>query len=342
MGTAENAFNISEKDLYATKLFTVDKCAKILEQRINTYPTQLHALCQQHSIVLISIFDDQYPLKLKTIANPPIVLYTKGNKKLLNQNCIGIVGSRKATPYGLKVSDFFADRLSRAGLVIISGGARGIDTASHLAALKTDKTICVLGCGIDITYPRENKELFEQIADHGLMLSEYPPSTSPIATNFPARNRIIAGIASGIILVEAAKKSGGLITAEFAMDEGREVYCVPGNIFSVNSAGVHSLLKQGAKLIDSPEDILEDFHLTLTTRENNQNYTMKNLFIDVPEDKKAMIKLIYNAFVNDEPLAPDEIVLKTGLNIQTVNKLLINMMINGYIDEIEGKRYIRL
>ena len=210
----------------------------------------------------INIESKEYPEKLKNIYDPPVKLYILGNKQLLNQKGIAIVGTRKATQYGKKVAFDFARNLSEQGINIISGLAVGIDSYAHLGTLQHNnkgKTIAVLGSGLDNIYPKENIELAKQIIKSGgCIISEYPLGTKPEKLNFPQRNRIISGLSEGILIVEAGEKSGSLITADFALEQGKEVFVVPGNILNDTSIGTNNLIKQGAKLVTKWQEILEE------------------------------------------------------------------------------------
>lgn len=206
---------------------------------------------KKNNIDIISIEDKQYPYILKEIYDPPICLYIRGNKEILNNKSISIVGCRKATDYGRKVARDFAYNISKQDINIISGLAIGIDSEAHLGAVEANKkTIAVLGNGLDTIYPKENINLSQKILDSGgTIISEYPLGTKPKKENFPARNRIISGMSNGLLVVEAKEKSGTLITVDFALEQGRDVFVVPGNIVSENSAGTNDLIKQGAKLV---------------------------------------------------------------------------------------------
>lgn len=208
----------------------------------------------------ISIENKEYPKQLRGIYDAPLKLYVLGNKEILKQPGIAIVGSRKATEYGKKVAQQFSKDLSQNGINIISGLALGIDTCAHLGTLYPDsigKTIAVLGSGLDEIYPKQNVELAKQIIKcGGCIITEYPLGTKPEKVHFPQRNRIISGLSKGVLIVEASEKSGSLITADFALDQGREVFAVPGNILSYSAVGTNNLIKQGAKLVTSYEDIL--------------------------------------------------------------------------------------
>lgn len=213
----------------------------------------------KNEIKVININDKLYPEKLRKIYDPPVVLFAKGNIKLLKEKGIAIVGSREADAYGLKQSYDLAYNLARNNLTIISGLAKGIDKMAHLGALNAKgNTIAVIGSGLDIVYPMENYGLFQEIFKNGLVLSEFIVGTKPLSSNFPMRNRIISALADSVLVVQARKKSGAMITVDFALEYGREVYAVPGNIDNPLSEGCNLLIKDGAKIITSFQDILED------------------------------------------------------------------------------------
>jgi len=213
---------------------------------------------EKNNIDIVSIQDTEYPQILKEIYDPPICLYIKGNKQILNNQAIAIIGSRDATNYGLNVAEEFAYNLSKCNINIISGLARGIDSQAHLGAVKANqKTVAILGNGLDTIYPKENNKLVQNIlASGGAIISEYPLGTKPKKENFPARNRIISGMSKGVLVVEAKEKSGTLITVDFALEQGRDVFVIPGNVDSKNSVGTNDLIKQGAKLVTSWEECI--------------------------------------------------------------------------------------
>ena len=215
---------------------------------------------KEKNIQILTIKDEDYPYLLKQIYDPPSVIYIMGNKKILSQNGIAIVGSRNCSLYGQKIAKYLSYQLAKKGIHIISGLARGIDTFSHMGTLQAKgKTIAVLGSGLDVIYPPENAKLAEKIVEsEGCLVSEYIVGTKPLGEHFPVRNRIISGLVSGVVVVEASEKSGSLITVDFALEQGKNVYAVPGNINSPNSLGTNSLIKQGAKIVTNVEDILED------------------------------------------------------------------------------------
>ena len=214
----------------------------------------------ENDIEIITIKDKEYPDKLKVIYDPPIVLYLKGNKKILNEKSIAIVGCRMCTKYGENIAKNLSYNLSINNINIISGLARGIDSFAHKGSLiAKGKTIAVVGCGLDRVYPEEHKALFNEIIKtNGTIVSEYIIGTKPLAKNFPRRNRIISSLSDGVLVVEAREKSGTLITVDFALEQGKNIYAVPGNIDVLNSYGTNELIKQGAKVVTSIQDILED------------------------------------------------------------------------------------
>ena len=231
---------------------------KILSGRTSAILDRELELIAKENIDCLDIFDKDYPSLLKEIENPPIVLYLKGNRKVLGKFLFAIVGSRKPTSYGISIAGDFSNQLSKRGIIIVSGLARGIDTIAHRKAIKSGETIAVLGSGLLNIYPRENKGLALEIASSGAVVSEYPLFTPPSRENFPRRNRIVSGMSKGVLVVEAASRSGALITAHSACEQNREVFAIPGSINSSLSKGTHILIKEGAKLVDCLDDILEE------------------------------------------------------------------------------------
>jgi len=267
LGSAKKVFLASEQELVALNCFTQLQISKFLEARKLELPEGLRRFCQREGVQLLTLYAEGYPESLKHIEDPPLVLYVLGEIPAFSY-AVAIVGSRDCSEYGLEAAAYFSNALARKGIPIISGGARGIDTAAHQACLAAGgQTIAVLGCGIDVIYPAENKELFRRIASQGAVITEYAPGTKPIQYNFPARNRIVVGLSQAVLVVEARRKSGALITAHIAADEGREVYAVPGNIFTRKSLGCHDLIRKGVKPVDMPQDILEDYQEWLVARQ---------------------------------------------------------------------------
>ena len=308
---------------------------KFIARRDFNYPAWLKDFCLNNGVTILTSEDGAYPYSLKQIASPPQVLYVKGSLPDL-RGSIGIVGSREASGYGLKAADAFAADLAAAGVVIVSGGARGIDTAAHRGALAAGGiTVAVLGCGIDIAYPAANKNLFAQICERGALVTEYHPGTPPAAYNFPARNRIINGMTHGILVAEAAKKSGAMITAEYALEEGHEVYCVPGSIFLPTSIGCHSLIKSGAQLVDRPEDILESLKLA-SFPQQPALFASGNGEDELDDNAKAVLKIL-----SFEPLSLEEILEKSGLGLAEAGMGLLDLEMRGKVAQTAARSCFR-
>ena len=247
--TKEELMNINGIGEIIANDIIISKNEKILNYHIK--------YMEENNIKIINICEKNYPQLLKEIYDPPVSLYVKGNIEILNSKNIGIVGCRECTEYGKKAAKYFAYNLAKQNINIVSGLARGVDSYAHLGSLSTGRTVAVLGNGLDMIYPKENIELENAIIRRGgAIISEYPCGTNPDKMNFPARNRIISGMSNGIIVIEAKEKSGTLITVDFALEQGREVFVVPGNINSINSVGTNDLIKQGAKLVTTYSDII--------------------------------------------------------------------------------------
>lgn len=254
----ENIFKGSPKELGAAS-------GEKIAQNIAAFDPRLLeddlALAKKAGIRIVTLFDRDYPRLLKEIPGAPIVLYVSGNIGAAGHSCVGIVGSRRASFYGLNNAEKFASELSAQGITIVSGMARGVDTYAHEGALKAKGcTIAVMGSGFSHIYPPENAGLAKRISENGAVISEFSMKTKPLAQNFPRRNRLISGLSLGVLVAEAARNSGALITADFALEQGREVFALPGRIDSSGSTGPNSLLKQGAKLVTCCEDILEELN----------------------------------------------------------------------------------
>lgn len=295
----------------------------------------------------ISISDTEYPEILKKIYSPPEVLYINGSLKEDDRNAVAIVGSRRATRYGLEMSGKIAFDIAVRGVTVVSGMARGIDSAAHAGALKAKgRTIAVMGSGHNYIYPPENKELYEEITKNGAVITEFENDTAPLPGNFPIRNRIISGLSLGLVVVEAARNSGALITAGYALEQGREVFAVPGKISSFTSAGTHDLIKDGAKLIQSADDILEELRL----HEIEPAAGTKKDLIDDKISKKTKV-YIYNSLtdderrvykvLDDEPLYIDEVVKESNISLSKISKIILGLEMKKLIKELPGKQFVR-
>ncbi len=335
-GSADIAWQAKSGEIFRILNLNPKISSRISEEKNNINPEQELDLIYKHKVNVLTLEDALYPENLKTIHYPPPVLYFKGTIKESDKNSISIVGSRKATYYGKMVAEKLSKDLSLAGLTIISGMARGIDTAAHKGVLSVNgRTIAVLGCGIDHIYPPENRRLAQEIEASGAVISEFSLSTLPERQNFPRRNRIISGLSLGTVVVEAAEKSGALITADFALDQGREVFAIPGNINSPLSNGSHNLIKQGAKLVNNYQDILEEIHTVLPKITTVKEIAIKDASLG--EKEKKIYRLI-----TKEPIQIDEIIETSKLSAGKVSEILLNLELKDLIKEIEGKRFITL
>ncbi len=256
--TPEKIYKLTKKELIATNGIGEKMVENILKSKDEDYLKKYILYMQKHNIDIININDENYPKILKEIYDPPISLYIKGNKNILNNTSVAIIGCRQASQYGIKVAKYFGYNLAKNEVNVVSGLAKGIDSYAHIGSICANgKTIAVIGNGIDTIYPKENINIANKILEKGgTIISEYPLGTKPEKMNFPARNRIISGISKSVIVVEAKEKSGTLLTVDFALEQGRDVYVVPGNINSINSIGTNELLKQGAKIITCYKDII--------------------------------------------------------------------------------------
>lgn len=257
----ENIWYAKEEELIYIEGIGQSLASKIVEQKNKQLAVEEWENSKKEEIQIITLQDKEYPDKLKSIFDKPIVLYVKGNSQILNDFSLGIVGCRECSQYGQNMAIEIAQSLSNNQINVISGMAKGIDSYAHQGALKgTEKTIAVLGSGVDVIYPKENEKLYHEILEHdGAIVSEYVRNTQPEKMHFPARNRLISGLSDGIIVIEAKEKSGTLITVDFALEQGKNVFVVPGNINSPCSKGTNELIKQGAKPITCLKDILEEY-----------------------------------------------------------------------------------
>ncbi len=290
-------------------------------------------IADESDIEVITLIDDEYPKLLKTIYDPPPVLYCKGQPLMETPYMVSIVGSRRTSEYGRQMAERLAYDLSCAGVTIVSGLARGIDTMAHRGAIRAGGyTIGVLGCGVDVIYPRENKKLFMQMQQQGTLISEYPPGTQPAAGNFPARNRIISGLSQAVVVVEAGSTSGALITADFALEQGREVYALPGNVTSPYSSGTNQLIKEGATPVTCADDILEALGITGNKKARQPSGISYQLDIFEME--------VYNALEDGEKLL-EELAAITGFEIGKLNAILTILEMKGIIKQLPGGKFAR-
>ena len=310
----------------------VGKAAQnIVKQRQEPDLEKILKRLEQKRISFITINEEKYPEILKTIHDPPPVIFYKGNFSF-NRPAIAIVGSRRCTGYGKKVAKKIAYKLVQRGITVISGMARGIDTSSHLGALKgKGKTVAVLGSGLDHIYPPENKDLFKEIQHDGCVISEFPPGVEPLSKNFPRRNRIISGLSKGTVVVEASNRSGSLITSNLALEQGREVFAVPGNISRPQSQGTNDLIKKGAKIVTEVSDILEELFLYNDYPSSKEKATYPQL----TDEEEKIIKVLQL----EETMHINDIIKSVELNAGQVNTILLKLELKGLVSKEEGKKY---
>lgn len=282
---------------------------------------------------VITMKDSLYPESLKNISDPPVVLYCRG-KLEREVVCVAVVGSRRATAYGLEMAGRLSQELARHGVTVVSGMARGIDSKAHSGALEGGgRTVAVLGCGVDIAYPSENLGLMKKICQCGAVISEYLPGTPPIPINFPARNRIISGLSQGVVIVEANEKSGSLITADFALEQGRDVFAIPGNINSLNSTGTNKLIKEGAKIVTNAGDILDELKISHSVN-NNLCRERQVQSVSLDSDEKSIAQRLLNG-----PTHIDMISRDCGISVQLAGSVLVMLELSGFVEQLPGKFY---
>jgi DNA processing protein len=293
---------------------------------------------KQRGIRIITYADLQYPINLRQVEDAPVFLYAKGSIEDTDRYAVAMVGSREMSDYGRAIACKIAGELASCGITIISGMARGIDAMSHLSALSAGgRSIAVLGCGIERPYPYENKGLYAKLINAGCVISEFPIGTPPLKENFPKRNRLISGLSLGVIVIEAALKSGSLITANYALEQGRDVFAVPGSVTSKGSEGTNWLIKKGAKLVQKTEDIIEELSPQLKgiLKESSSKYILPpQPQLEINPEEKAICNIL-----GQEPLHIDMIARKTGFSAGKLSALLSGLEIKGVIRQAEGKRF---
>lgn len=331
-GSAREAWRASEQDLIATGGFSQESSASLAQRKTRIRPEEEIVRLQKVNTDYILYSETSYPKILKNIFDPPPGLFVRGRLPNEASFSVAIVGSRRPTPYGLAVAEKLALELAQNGVVIVSGLARGVDSAAHQGALAAKGiNIAVLGCGVDVVYPRENRVLLEQIIATGAVISEYPLGSPPEAWHFPQRNRIISGLAKATLVVEAGERSGALITADCALEQGREVLAVPGNISSPASKGPNRLIKQGAGLVESVEDILEEIGAgTLFKADIAKTPPLPRL---TAEEEKVYRQLSHAS------VHLDDLASRSNLPVQDVLAVLMYLELKGLVRQLPGKFY---
>ncbi|MEK7448428.1 MAG: DNA-processing protein DprA [Planctomycetota bacterium] len=345
-GSLEKVFKASSSELQKVPGIGPKLAPEIIRVVQEKCGEQELALAQKSGVKIITCEDEQYPRNLKTIFDYPILIYVKGDLQPADFLAVALVGSRRASYYGLRQAERFAGALAQRGVCVVSGLARGIDTAAHSGALKikNGRTIAVLGSGLNRIYPPENKKLAQRISESGALVSELPLNAPPDSRNFPVRNRIISGLSLGVVVVEAPVYSGALITADLALDQGREVFALPGKVDSSTSQGCHRLIKMGAKLVENVDDIIEEFgpYQSLFSpkpgdapgpEENKQSRQMAGL--DYRE------KIIWELLSPDESKNIEDIIEESKLPPALVSSTLLVMELKKIARQLPGKNFLR-
>ncbi|MDP3047798.1 MAG: DNA-processing protein DprA [Chloroflexota bacterium] len=329
-GTAREAWNASAATLTAAGMDP--RCVEsILAVRARANLDRHLERIAQRGITLLTWDDEDYPRQLKNIHSPPPLIYVQGKLAPQDEIAVAVVGTRRLTVYGRECTMQLAGELGRHSITVVSGLAKGVDTMAHRGALEAGgRTIAVLGTGLDVVYPPENARLADEIAQRGALITDYPLGTQPEAGNFPPRNRLISGLSLGVVIVEAGDKSGALITCDYALEQGREVFAVPGNITSRMSVGTNRLIQQGAKLVTRVEDIVEELNLGMVA----EQLVMRDV---LPENDQEAALL---RSLTTEPTHVDEIVRASGLPVSEVSATLTMMELKGMVRQVGGMNYV--
>ena len=377
-GTAKNIYELNREQCLKTRGFDQRWLEPILDK--DTSDAEKILLdCDNRGFSIMTYADEIYPERLRNIPDPPVLLYYEGTVPEFDEEAvIAVVGTRRCSAYGLLHAKQFSKMIAASGGIVLSGGARGADTMALQSALETGMpVVCVFGCGLDITYPKENKRLFEEVAHRGCLISEYPPGTPPEGMNFPPRNRILSGLSVGVLVVEAPIKSGALITANYALEQGRDVYTIPGNIDTRNCEGNNHLLKEGAELVMDGWDLMQNYIYQFPDKivDGRSKEAIENMFMlrygrAVPvyspvigaaaDDKKPVDKTETNAYsennsppsltedentvfneLSEEPIHADTLVSRSGLPSQRVMAALTMLQIKGLTEKRSGNYYVK-
>jgi len=343
-GSPDAVFKASLRQLENCELPAATAQAIFKKDALKRAEKELAAIRAIPGCQLVNWTEPEYPQTLLQIYDPPVLLYVRGDAQILNAPSLAMVGTRRPTLYGTQMADRLARELAGRGIVIVSGLARGIDAIAHQGAVAVQgRAIGVLGTGVDICYPKENKKLYEKVLERGTILSEFPLGTHPAPENFPIRNRIVAGMPLGAIIVEGAQYSGSLITARLAMEFGREVFGVPGNVTQAVSFAPNLLIKQGAKLVTCAEDVIEELPTPVRaalTKLEQPEAEQRNLLVAASLSGSG--QKIYALLSSDEPRPIDDIVERTGLNSSDVLATLFDLEMQGFVRQLPGKQFSKV
>ncbi len=332
-GDPEHIFKASSRELKSVDGIGETLAGLIKESDVQGRARRELRLVKELNVSIVTLKDESYPNNLKQIYDPPPLLYVRGDLRTKDALAISIVGSRLTSNYGKAITERIAGDLAHYGVTIVSGMARGIDSAAHRGALSAGgRTIAVLGCGVDIIYPPENRRLFEEITAHGAVISEFPLSTRPEGANFPRRNRIISGLSLGVVVVQASSRSGSLITARLALEQNRDVFAVPGNVGIAGSQGTNRLIKEGAKLVESAHDILEE----ILPRFQHDVLLAAEVKPPLAEGEDRVYCLL-----GDDPMHIDSIIARTGMGASRASAILLQLELKGLVQQLPGKRFCR-
>ncbi|GJQ60645.1 MAG: DNA-protecting protein DprA [Candidatus Scalindua sp. AMX11] len=337
-GTAKKILNTTKSKLESTPGIGPKIAEKIVNASKEVDVDKEIKLAEKNNVKIVPFSSKQYPPNLNAIYDPPMILYIKGNIEKKDTIAIAIVGSRKCSYYGQAQAAKLALQLAQVGFCVVSGMARGIDTSAHTGAMNgKGRTIAVLGCGLSTVYPRENRELMEKIASQGAVISELPMNTPPNSRNFPPRNRIISGLSLGVLVIESTLMSGSLITTRWALEQGKEVFAVPGNIDSNYSKGTNKLIKEGAKLVEDINDIIEEFgplSEALHISDNKKVEDMRSLTLNSQENRIFSL-------LSSTPKNIDEITLKSGIPVSNVTSILLILEVRKLVKQLSGNRFVK-
>ncbi|MCK4591461.1 MAG: DNA-processing protein DprA [Candidatus Latescibacteria bacterium] len=336
-GSPKGVLDASVKQLMQLPRMDEKTALAIKNYRDQSYIEKQLADIQKHQVQMVGFQDPEYPELLRQIHDPPSFLFVKGDLECLKSESVAIVGTRGPTIYGKITAEKIAREVAARGITVVSGMARGIDSVAHRAALaRGGKTVAVLGCGLDVVYPPENLKLQTKIAQTGALISEFPMGTSPDAPNFPRRNRIISGLSLGVVVVEAGERSGAILTAKYALDQNREVFAVPGNVNAAKSRGTNALIKRGAKLVQTIEDIVEELWPMAPT-----------LFKPPPIAPSALPELSAEErtvleSLSSKPKHIDKISADTGMTTGKALSILLSLELSELVKQLAGKMFVRM
>jgi DNA processing protein len=334
-GDPTNVFNAGLHEILKVEGIRAETAKRIVSNEWEGDPQKELQNIKKADARLITINDALYPMDLKQIHDPPPLLYVKGNDLPVTKTMISVVGSRNPSHYGLKVTGEICQGLAMRNIAVVSGMAIGIDAAAHWGCLRAQgSTVAVLGSGIDVIYPSSNSQLYHRIVEHGTVITEFSLGTPPEGRNFPIRNRIISGLSKGVVVVEASRRSGSLITASLALEQGRDVFAVPGSIESFKSTGTHLLIKQGAKLVENADDILQEFGVSLPLSGDGLP-SKKQAVLPLDEDERRIIDIL-----SDYPIHIDQIVRSSAFDSAKVAGILTGLELKGVIKQLPGKMFV--